>query len=64
MNNNLHKEIEELNKIIDWFDSSDFDIVGAIDKFKEAEKLADKISDDLKNLKNEVTVIKKNFDTK
>lgn len=64
MNNNLHLEIEKLNSIIDWFESSDFNIEEAIEKFKEAEKLADKISEDLKSLKNEVSVIKKKFDSK
>lgn len=64
MNKNLHQEIEDLNKIIEWFDSVDFNIVDAIEKFKEAEKLADKIGKDLKDLKNEVSVIKKNFDAK
>jgi len=64
MNKNLQIEIDELNKLIEWFESPDFNIEAAIDKFKVAEKLADKIGEDLKNLKNEVSVIKKNFDSK
>jgi len=59
---NLQKEIEELNKIVEWFESSDFDVNEAIEKYKSAEKLAKKINSDLKQLKNEVTVLEENFE--
>ncbi|MGE5327873.1 MAG: hypothetical protein ACM3KH_00910 [Thiobacillus sp.] len=62
-NKSIQKKTEELNKMIEWFDSEDFDLELALDKFKQAEKLAEEIENDLKNLKNEITVIKKKFDS-
>lgn len=62
MTKNLQKEIGELNKIVEWFESTDFEVDEAIEKYKHAEELVKKINIDLKTLKNEVTVLKKNFE--
>jgi exonuclease VII small subunit len=47
---------------VEWFDSDEFELEHALDKFKEAEKLAAEVEKDLMDLKNEVNVIKKKFD--
>jgi len=52
----------QLDELVSWFDSDEFELEKALDKFKEAEKLAAEIETDLMELKNEVTVIKKRFD--
>lgn len=51
----------ELNELVEWFDSDDFELEQALDKFGEAEKLAGEIEADLSALKNNITVIKKKF---
>lgn len=58
----IAEQIAKLDELIAWFESDDFVIEEAIDKFAEAEKLAAKIDEDLSNLKNEITVLKQRFD--
>lgn len=60
-NQTLSEKMAALQEMVEWFESDDFDIELAIDHYKEAEKLADEINEDLKNLRNEVTVLKKKF---
>jgi len=62
-NRTIQERSDELNKLLAWFDSDDFVLEKAMDKFKEAEALADSIKEDLEKLKNEVNVLKKKFDT-
>lgn len=62
-NKTIKQKIDDLNKLIAWFGSEDFELEKAVDKFEEASKLAESVDEDLKNLKNEVTVLKKKFDT-
>ena len=61
-NKSIQNKTEELTKLVSWFDSEDFEIEQALDKFKQAESLADEIETDLTNLKNEVKILKKKFD--
>ena len=61
-NKSIQNKTENLTKLVAWFDSEDFDIEKALEKFKEAELLADEIEADLVNIKNEVEVLKKKFD--
>jgi exodeoxyribonuclease VII small subunit len=58
----IAKKTAKLDVLVSWFDSDDFELEQALDKFKEAEKLASEIEEDLSKLKNEITVIKKKFD--
>jgi exonuclease VII small subunit len=46
-----------------WFDSDDFTLEQALDKFKAAEKLAQDIEKDLTTLRNDIEVVKKSFDS-
>lgn len=61
-NQTITEKLVRLSELSDWFDSEAFTLEKALDKFAEAEKLAEDIDDDLKALKNKVTVIKQRFD--
>ena len=61
-NKTIAQKSEELDRLVAWFDSEDFSVETAIDKFKQAEKLAASIEKDLLTIKNEVKIIKKKFD--
>ena len=51
----------KLNDLVEWFDSDDFELEAALDKFAEAEKLANEIEADLLAMKNTITIVKKKF---
>ena len=57
----LSEKIAELDTLTNWFYGEDFSLDQATEKYKEAVNLAKEIEDDLKNLKNEITVIDKDF---
>lgn len=56
------EKLERLRGLTAWFESEDFQLEIALEKFVEAEKLSEEIENDLKKLKNSVTVIKQKFD--
>lgn len=60
--NTVQAKLAQLNEKVAWFDSDEFELEQAIDKFAEAEKLASEIEADLSSLKNEITVLKQKFD--
>lgn len=62
-NKTLQEKISELNELIAWFDSDDFSLEKAIDRFKEAEQLAGEIEKELSSFKNNITVLKQKFDS-
>lgn len=62
-NKSIQDKIVELSALVAWFDSDDFVLETAIDKFKQAENLAETIESDLKALKNDVQVVKQKFDS-
>ncbi|MGB4420720.1 MAG: exodeoxyribonuclease VII small subunit [Candidatus Saccharimonadales bacterium] len=62
-NSSIKEKTDHLNKIIAWFNSDDFDIEKALEKFKEAQKLAVDIEKELNQLKNEIEIVKKKFDS-
>jgi exonuclease VII small subunit len=61
-NKSIQDKMVELNDMVAWFDSDNFTLETALDKFKSAEKLAEEIENDLLSLKNEIQVIKQKFD--
>ena len=63
-NKTISEKTAELTKLIEWFDSEDFTLEKAIDKFKDAEKLAVDIENDLKSIKNDINIVKRKFDSK
>jgi exonuclease VII small subunit len=61
-NKSIQQKIEQLTKLVAWFDSENFSIEQALDKYKVAEKLAIEIEGDLSELKNEINIVKNKFD--
>jgi exonuclease VII small subunit len=51
----------QLSKLVAWFDGEDFELEQALNKFKEAEKLASEIEHDLLSLKNDIEIVKSKF---
>jgi exonuclease VII small subunit len=60
-NASISEKTIKLNELVEWFDSDDFELEAALDKFAEAQKLASEIESDLLAMKNSISVIKKNF---
>ena len=57
----LNQKIEELDNEVEWFYSDDFKLEQAVEKYKEATKLAKEIEKDLNGLKNEIEVLSEDF---
>lgn len=62
-NKSIQEKTTALTELVAWFDSEDFVLEQALDKFKEAEKLAQDIEKDLTTLRNDIEVVKKSFDS-
>ncbi|MBB1556111.1 exodeoxyribonuclease VII small subunit [Candidatus Saccharibacteria bacterium] len=61
-NKSISEKMTKLGELVAWFEGEEFELEVALDKYKEAEKLADEIEKDLSGLKNEITVLKQKFD--
>ena len=59
----IQEKTDELNAIVAWFDSDDFSLETALDRFKQAEGLAKEIEKDLSVLKNDINIIRQRFDS-
>ena len=57
----LNQKIEKLDSEVEWFYSDDFKLEQAVEKYKEATKLAKEIEKDLNELKNEIEVLSEDF---
>ena len=57
----IAEKTAQLDALVSWFDSEDFELEQALDKFAEAEKLAPDIETDLLSLKNEIEIVKAKF---
>ncbi len=55
----LDDKIKELEKQVAWFEGEDFTVEEAVDRYKSTKKLAEDIAKDIEELKNVITVIKK-----
>jgi len=58
----LSQKSSELDELLLWFDGDAFNIDQALEKYKQAQELANEIDEELTKIKNEVTIIKKRFD--
>lgn len=58
----IQEQIQRLQELVAWFDSDEFTLEQAIEKYHEAEALATKIDKELITVKNEITVLKEKFD--
>lgn len=57
----LNQKLKDLDKKVEWFYSDDFELEKAPGKYKEALELSKEIEEDLKNLKNEIEILKEDF---
>ena len=57
----LQEKMSKLDEMIEWFEGENFELEKAVEKYKQAERMAEEIAEDLKTLKNEVSVVSKNF---
>lgn len=58
----INQKLKELDELIEWFNGDDFELEQAIEKYKLAAMLTEDIENTLNNLKNEINIIKQNFD--
>ncbi|MBR3365686.1 exodeoxyribonuclease VII small subunit [Candidatus Saccharibacteria bacterium] len=57
----INQKIAKLDELTDWFYGEDFSLDQATEKYRTATSLVKEIEADLKNLKNEIEVIDKDF---
>ena len=62
-NKTVQGKLSDLSELVTWFQSPAFKLEDAVDKFKQAETLAEEIEKDLTKLKNDIKVVKTKFDT-
>ncbi len=60
-NPSIQEKTAQLDQLVTWFDGDDFELERALDKFAEAEKLAEEIEHDLATLKNNIEIVKTKF---
>ncbi len=58
----IEDKMSELRSVTAWFESDEFSLTEASEKFKQATKLASEIEKDLKDLENQITVLKQSFE--
>ena len=61
-NESISEKMAKLDGLLAWFEGDDFEIEAALEKFGEAKKLADDVENDLREIKNTVTVVGQRFD--
>jgi exodeoxyribonuclease VII small subunit len=54
----ISENIKDFEELVAWFDSNEFSIEESIENYKKVEILAKEIEEQLKSLKNEISVIK------
>ncbi len=62
-NKTIQDKLAALSEMVNWFQSSSFQLEDAVSKFQAAEKLAEEIEQDLTKLKNDIQIVKKKFDS-
>jgi exonuclease VII small subunit len=60
-NMTVSEKMAKLGELVAWFDGDEFNLEKALEKFTEAEKLAEAIEKDLLSLKNDIQVVKAKF---
>ena len=58
----LQEKLTELDELVDWFNTDDFALEEAVERFKKADSLAQEIEHDLEKIKNDITVLAERFD--
>lgn len=57
----IQQKVEQLDKLVAWFESDDFELEQASVKLKDAAKLATEIEHDLDTVANDIKQVKKSF---
>lgn len=58
----IEDKMNELRQMAAWFESDEFSLTHASEKFKAAAKLARDIEHDLSEMENTVTILKESFE--
>ena len=58
----VQEKMNQLSELVAWFQSANFSLEEAVDRYKQAETIAEEIQADLTGLKNEIKVIKRQFE--
>jgi len=58
---NIAEKTIELDKLVAWFNSDEFVLEQALDKYQDAERLAADIESELQALRNSITIVKAKF---
>ncbi len=58
----ITQKMKELDELLTWFDSDDFELEKAVDTYKQAEELVRAIENDLMEVKNTISVVSERFD--
>ena len=59
----IQEKIAQLDEVVAWFESEDFQLEEASTKLKAAAKLAAEIEHDLDAVANDIQIVKKSFAT-
>lgn len=62
VNKTIGQMKSELSELMQWFESDEFTPEEAVDKFRQAEAIAEQIEQQLVEYKNTITVLKQRFD--
>jgi exonuclease VII small subunit len=62
-NKTIEEKMNELRVQAAWFESEEFSLTHAKEKFEAAAKLAREIESDLAEMENQITVLKESFET-
>ena len=61
-NKTIEEKMNHLRELAAWFESEEFSLTHASEKFEESAKLAKEIEHDLSEMENTVNVLKKSFE--
>ena len=56
-NRSLREQMEQLEEILAWFDSDEFELEAAVERYQQAARVAGQIDQRLTEIKNKVTII-------
>ena len=56
-NRSLREQMKQLEEILAWFDSDEFELEAAVERYQQAARVAEQIDQRLREIKNKVTII-------
>lgn len=59
----IQQKMNDLTELVDWFQGDSFVLEESVEKFKQAELLAKEIEQDLNSIKNDIKIVRDNFDS-